>query len=552
MLRDLSGSMTLPNGHQNENNALLPSWHRVLSQRRLSSSACQVSDRFWSSDSQILQTRSSCHSLTLGTGTTLFKHTICPAIAEARAELIFVTCFWAASPSLAYLGDTLLALAERSRALAASSNSKEARPIRVRIYFSSLSIFQKLFHTRSPRGQFYEPSIWASRLGLPSQESLHGLDLEIRSIFFLPFSVIHPKFAIIDRKKVVLPSCNVSWEEWLEGCVVLTGDVVRKFLQYADEGWGAIEDEELFGRHRKANLADDVVGNTGQRRDLENDTASGISNNPVAQSNPEDTLRPLVYISNMELNDILTIFLPSPHHINPRFRLLPWKDAVEPPQTPLNTFLLQAIGTAKATIYMQTPNLTSPPLLQAVLRALRRGVDVEIVTSERLMILEQLVTAGTTTKRCVRKLVKKYKRMLHEAAIIRKRASPRDLEDGSGRLSALGKLKISFFNAASDPNAVSSYSSPSMADATDARSNSTQNPNQQGQLGEPVQSHFKLTVIDDEVTVLGSGNMDRASWYTSRELGIGFMSSELASTMMKNIQTVLHDRKSMYYENGFE
>ena len=31
---------------------------------------------------------------------------------------------------------------------------------------------------------------------------------------------------------------------------------------------------------------------------------------------------------------------------------------------------------------------------------------------------------------------------------------------------------------------------------------------------------MKCTIVDGEVVVLGSGNMDRASWYTSQEVGV--------------------------------
>ncbi len=37
---------------------------------------------------------------------------------------------------------------------------------------------------------------------------------------------------------------------------------------------------------------------------------------------------------------------------------------------------------------------------------------------------------------------------------------------------------------------------------------------------EPVLAHTKVVLVDGEYLVLGSGNMDRASWFTSQELGI--------------------------------
>ncbi|KAL2031854.1 hypothetical protein VTO58DRAFT_107205 [Aureobasidium pullulans] len=100
----------------------------------------------------------------------------------------------------------------------------------------------------------------------------------------------------------------------------------------------------------------------------------------------------------LDLKDIPTIFLPSPHNRNPSFRL-PWQTSAPPPPTPLNTFFLRSLASAETEIYIQTPNLTAPPVLTAILRTLHRGINIHIVTSEKLMILEQLVTAGTTTSR---------------------------------------------------------------------------------------------------------------------------------------------------------
>jgi phosphatidylserine/phosphatidylglycerophosphate/cardiolipin synthase-like enzyme len=60
--------------------------------------------------------------------------------------------------------------------------------------------------------------------------------------------------------------------------------------------------------------------------------------------------------------------------------------------------------------------------------------------------------------------------------------------------------------------------------------------------GGPVKSHLKLTVVDDEVTVLGSGNMDRASWFTSQELGVALLSKELAEHVKDCVTSGLEDR----------
>jgi phosphatidylserine/phosphatidylglycerophosphate/cardiolipin synthase-like enzyme len=65
---------------------------------------------------------------------------------------------------------------------------------------------------------------------------------------------------------------------------------------------------------------------------------------------------------------------------------------------------------------------------------------------------------------------------------------------------------------------------------------------------EPVHSHLKLTVVDGEFTVLGSGNMDRASWYTSQELGILFQSRDFAGAMMTAVSEALDHRLETVFE----
>lgn len=70
------------------------------------------------------------------------------------------------------------------------------------------------------------------------------------------------------------------------------------------------------------------------------------------------------------------------------------------------------------------------------------------------------------------------------------------------------------------------------------------------QWGEPVQSHLKLTIVDGEWTVLGSGNMDRASWYTSQELGVAFRSEELAKIIMKTVSDQMQERTKLAFDSN--
>lgn len=49
-------------------------------------------------------------------------------------------------------------------------------------------------------------------------------------------------------------------------------------------------------------------------------------------------------------------------------------------------------------------------------------------------------------------------------------------------------------------------------------------------------THIKCSTIDNQVVVLGSGNMDRASWYTSQELGVAIEGEEVVNGVWKTIK----------------
>ncbi|KAH9873171.1 hypothetical protein J1614_005569 [Plenodomus biglobosus] len=421
-------------------------------------------------------------SFMTGTGAAIYD-SLSPLLRETQQELILVTCFWARSASLESLNAVLRSLSDK--AVRRGTNK-----IRVRLCFSSLSVFQKLLHKQSVAGQTYPISAWVNKLGLPDPSELGGLDIRIKSIFILPFSVMHPKFMIIDRKKVILPSCNISWEEWFEGAFVLGGPVVDQFVRFYHTFW----DQRQEGPPLPSNNEPNHV-----------------------QTIEQGALKSLVQIG---VGHVQTVFLPSPHRRNPRFSFFASSDAVLAPPTPLNTFVLTLFAKAEKTIRIQTPNVTAPPVLSALLKALARGVDVRILTSERLMILEQLVTAGTTTSRCIKTLIKRYRSLLSSNP-----QRPQSDEEAAIASTRPGHLQISYFEPIGGPK----------------------KRGQEG--GEPQQSHLKMTIVDDEVLVLGSGNLDRASWFTSQELGVAFFNRRVVESVAKAVDIGMEGRSRLVFDS---
>lgn len=438
-------------------------------------------------------------SFTLGTGASIYSQKLLPAVLAAKHEVILVTCYWAQSKTLSALCATLEELAKQRQQ---QQQQQPANVLRVRVCFSSRSFFQKLFHTSSPDGYVYPPATWTTKLGLPSPQTLAAgnIDLKVKSLFFLPFSVMHPKFLIVDRQRAFLPSCNVSWEPWLEGCLELSRraaheDPLDHLLEFYRGVWEKDLDlnaplpqpleisEQHYSRHIEAMIKSPA------------DVSTKLSNLSV----PSDAVE----------------VLPSWHRRNPAFSFRPWKDPV-PPQTPLNNALLKLLQEATTEIYIHTPNLTSAPIISAVLDTLARGVDVSIVTGRSMMVWEQVLTAGTTTAWCVKRLKKRYQQLVESDRNRKRPAAPgqQDVVDVEAQNVSPGSLKVQYFK----PIAGSTLEE------------------------EPVHDHLKLTIVDAKHTVLGSGNMDRASWFTSQELGILIHSATFSAAIRSTVDRVMEGR----------
>ncbi|KAK4444595.1 phospholipase D p2 [Podospora aff. communis PSN243] len=447
----------------------------------------------------LVASSSTPQSFHLGTGASIFTNVLIPAITSATHEVIFVTCFWAQSKSLSALRNALANLAAHRRQLirdARANNRPEIPPLRVRICLSSRSVFQKLFHPQSRNGYLYPPSSWVKDLGLPGPELLEAgaIELRVKSLFFLPFSVMHPKFVIIDRQRAFVPSCNVSWESWLEGCVEFTGEAVAGLVSFYALTW----ERSLDFRKPLA-----ITGLEGRGFNIR-EASLTLVHSPAHQ---RVALPPFAM-------PLPTLVLPSSHHWNPKFRPFPWQKPPPAPRTPLNIAVSDLFDEARRTIYVQTPNLTCETVIAALLDAVQRGVDVTIVTNQNMMVLEQLVTAGTTTKWCIQSLVRRFQRLGTQAR------DSGELETGR---SGFGRLRIMGFHSLSTSREVSE---------------------------EPVHSHLKLTIVDEQYTVLGSGNMDRASWYTSQELGIFIDDAGFAQHVKRGVESALEGRVDVVLDSG--
>ena len=471
--------------------SFVDTWRKALKARR--HEQLDAFPNYHVADPGILVTSCQPRSIRVGSGESIFTQELLPAIQSASHEIILVTCFWARSPTLTALGTTLSELAQARRAAfereGEHGNGNLAPPLKIRICFSSRSLFQKILHTWSKDGHTYPASGWPA-LGLPDETLVRAanIDMRVKSLFFLPFSVMHPKFLIVDRQRAWMPSCNVSWETWFEGCLEISGQAVGSLLTFYDNVWE--RPRTAAGRDSLGRGEDNIL--TSLRREPELPTPATLDSDARGYHGPASAYRVVRFDG---ATTYPAIVLPSSHHQNPRFRI-PFLRQTPPPPTPLNIALSTLFEVAQREIHIITPNLTCAAVVSMLVAALRRGIHVKIWTSRSMMLMEQLLTAATTTEWVVKSLVRQYRQMCeaHSGRTRKSHRRWRRLPDLEAAPTKPGHLEIMYY-------------------APHART-------MDETLPEPVFSHFKMTLVDGQYLVLGSGNMDRASWYTSQELGI--------------------------------
>jgi phosphatidylserine/phosphatidylglycerophosphate/cardiolipin synthase-like enzyme len=100
------------------------------------------------------------------------------------------------------------------------------------------------------------------------------------------------------------------------------------------------------------------------------------------------------------------------------------------------------------------------------------------------------------------------------------------VDEEAGAPRAAGRLRVAYFRALADDG-----------DGADGG-------------GVPVQTHVKLSAFDGRVVVLGSGNMDRASWYTSQELGLALCDAPSVARVLAALKDGMRGRSEVFYDSG--
>ncbi|RVD83771.1 uncharacterized protein DFL_005550 [Arthrobotrys flagrans] len=465
----------------------------------------------------------------VGTGEALTNFQ-CTKMLEAENEIIIVTGFLNPTcASIKNLNRTIEILATRQVLKNIRRGTDSA--LKVHICFSSSGILQKVLHTKNPKGRVWKKREW-KKLGLGDPSYLKGkIDLTVKSIFVRPVGLLHGKYMIVDRRILVVPSCNLSWEEWLEGATTYLryyddspDCVVRKFVEYWESVW-------RHGEEPGPDRFEPVV-----------ETFTAVRLNEGGGSIVLDRPRGLAIERSGWEGFVPTVFLPHPEsgsfppvwpfgEIEAIWKILRslaglvFENGVRDEEylgNPQNAFWMAAIEGAEKSIYVHTPNITAKPLIDALMKAVKRGVVVEIVTSMGMMKWEQLVTAGTTTDKCLTKMVvelQNWKQTLDEE-----------------EAATTGGLWIYRYDAKRRPPLLPFV----------------KRPEDNFKLTWYDKSHVKCLIVDEEVMVLGSGNFDRASWATSQEVNVGlFLDSMRTGRVRQGLVDALAGRLEVFRGSGW-
>jgi phosphatidylserine/phosphatidylglycerophosphate/cardiolipin synthase-like enzyme len=145
-------------------------------------------------------------------------------IVRAEAEIILATNYWENSASSSAMADALRKLSKRV----------EAR--------NGAKVVMKLMYDRGNLGQAVKnritvkPIYW-SRIGLPTEDEIPGVALEVINYHRPLVGTFHAKYLIVDRRVACLNSNNVQDRPNVEMMVQLEGPVVDSIYDMALITW---------------------------------------------------------------------------------------------------------------------------------------------------------------------------------------------------------------------------------------------------------------------------------------------------------------------------
>ena len=388
-------------------------------------------------------------------GTEIFA-AMADLVAGAEQEVNLQTWRWdpGAGPEIAVLGG-IQRLADRLAAEGAGAGSKRAKPVEVRLLLNVIP---------STDGRLFE-KLSAALEGLRLDPALVHVTVARFQANLLGAN--HVKGLVVDGSRVFVSGANMSSDFFDEG------------NRYWDVGYrfdGAV------GRGLRKDFA--VAWSKGDEwRCGSHGVVSTHHSGDRCFSSSESPWRSLPALPPVDTSasDAETAALCAPILVvGHEAHALPFPTAE--PDSPQAQALLTAVSGAKRILRVQSPNLNEALMIDALVAAVRRGVEVDLLLSkEHEQSGESLPGRGGPNDDTVKKMI-----------------------DALGPDACQG-LHVRWFSR--DGRApIESKGAPS--------------------------SHVKYLSVDDQVTIMGSANQDVQSWRNSREVNVVVDGADLAKTYL--------------------
>ncbi|KAK6516126.1 hypothetical protein TWF506_006036 [Arthrobotrys conoides] len=417
-------------------------------------------------------------------------------IVEAKSEIMIFSNFWKHSYAAKRIGDALKVLSKRTE--------ESSRPrVAVKILFDRGSV-KHVFQSRVTVTE----TEWVT-LGLPSMEDAPNIDIEVINYHNFPIGTFHSKFMVVDKRIAALNSCNIQDNSNLEMMCQFEGPVVDEIWDHAVSAWGLPTKSERP-------LANGSGSSSFRKHGSED--ALHIDYSPVNDPPPRLTAEDVTQILNRsvpnplqtDVKDDYISKVPFRSHLRLNIKDIPMVLAPRAPyasfgnvslNTPQNAAWLSAIYFAKFKIFIQTPDLNAPPVITALLEAVKRGVEVSIVLCLGYNDLgEMLPTQGGHNEWVVGHMIKQLN------------------QQEKTRLKTywyVGRDMVKPVHAAKHFRTC----------------------------------HIKLMIVDEKIGIQGSGNQDTQSWFHSQELNIVIDSEEVCKQWMEQL---VANQNSFSYGRGSE
>jgi len=145
-------------------------------------------------------------------------------IVRAEAEILFATNYWEQSGSSSIIADSLRRLSKRVEA-------RGGAKVVVKLMYDRGNVKQAV------KNRIVVKPIYWSRIGLPTEDEIPGVVLEVVNYHRPLLGTFHAKYLVVDRRIACLNSNNVQDRPNIEMMVQLEGPVIDGIYDMALLSW---------------------------------------------------------------------------------------------------------------------------------------------------------------------------------------------------------------------------------------------------------------------------------------------------------------------------